>query len=361
MTEVGELITPTGVLVLPADRLGGDEWLQARRWRRPDDIPGCPTGDVGLDLAMGYRIGSSDVPSILDLDGVDTPAHVYREKVFGIEGPANENMRWGSVFEHSIAMEWCRRNRAVIDEIGLIARMDKPWRQSTIDRRVRECPVHKDAGLECGLEAKHVEHVYEPRWRTENGLPDRITAQIIDQLLNTGYAHMHYAVKIPGDFKMGIIYRDREQQLMSYIDGAVEAFRKDYLLAGVEPPWNLAKADKLIALDNATHPERDGVAELDIDGIGDVMAYAEAAAMESAGRKRKKQLAAALREHANGAAVVTFAGERVYSYRMDNRAPEVDLQQLKERWPDAYDACVTQKQSPTLIIDKAYRMRGERS
>lgn len=348
--NVGDLVTPTGRLVVGHDDLKSPAWLAARRWRPHTIGP----------WSLGLCIGSSDVPSILDLDGVDTPAHVFREKVYEIEKVVNESMHWGNVFEHDIALDWCRRNRAVIDEIGLIARDGMPWRQSTIDRRVRECPVHKTAGLECGLEVKYVEHVYAPRWNTVHGIPDRIVAQIIDQLLNTGYDHMHYAIKVPGDFLQGIIYREREQKLMTFIDGAVEGFRKNYLLPGVEPAWNLDKADKMIALDNATHPEREGIAEIDVNGIGEVIEYARLAAEATALDKRKKALAAKLRQMAGGAEIATFSGERAYWYGQGHRT-NVDLEELQERWPDAYDAVVSDKEFPVLHIDKAHKPRGDKA
>jgi predicted phage-related endonuclease len=345
--KVGDLVTPTGRLVVGHEDLHSEAWLAARRWR----------GHTIGPWSLNYCVGSSDVPNILDLDGVDTPARVYREKVYGIEKEVNENMRWGNIFEHDIALEWCRRNHVVIDEIGLIARDEMPWRQSTIDRRVRECPVHKEAGVECGLEVKHVEFVSAARWHTANGLPDRITAQIVDQLLNTGYDHMHYACKVPGDFKQGIVYRRDEQKLMAYVDKHVEAFRRDYLIRGVEPAWNLDKPEKMIALDNDTHPEREGVAELDIKGIGEVMAYAEIASDAGAIDKAKKRQAAALRQLADGAEIATFAGERVFWYGEGHRS-NTDLEKLKEEWPDAYRACVTENAFPVLHIDKAYKPRG---
>lgn len=366
----GELITPTGRLVLYPDELGGEEWLQARRWRKPE--PRRLDHDDLTDeefKRFGYRIGSSDVPSILDLEGVDTPAHVYREKVYDIRPEPNEQMNWGHLLEEPIAVEWCRRNRAVIDEIGLVARDGAPWHQSTIDRRVRECPVYTtatttaDVPQECLLEVKNVGFASASRWHRE--IPDRILAQIVHQLYVTGYGHAHYVCLIGGNtMKQGIIYADRERELMSYIVGEVDFFRDTCLLPGVEPEWNTGeKPDKMIGLDNATHPERDGVVELDIKGVGAAMEYAEVAyGPGGAGEvdKRKKQAAARLRQLADGAAVATFSGERVFWYGEGHRT-NVDLDKLKERWPDAYEACVTEKSFPVLNIDKAYKPRGDES
>jgi hypothetical protein len=342
MVKVGELATPTGRLILPAGELGSENWLEYRRHRFHTIGP----------YSLNFNIGASDVPSILDLPGVGTPAHVYRNKVYDVREPVNKAMRAGNMFEHVIAMDWCSRNRAVIDEIGLVAREGMPWRQCTIDRRVRECPVFKDSGRECGLEVKYVEYVYEQRWRTDNGLPDRVTAQVIDQLLTTGFDHMHVACKVPGDLKMTIIYRDREQQLMGYVDREVEKFRNDHLVPGIEPAWNLDKADKMFALDNATHPVR--VGEIDINDIGEVMEYADLAARDSAITKHKKQAAARLREIADGKQLITFSGQRAYWYS-EGHKDKVDTELLKERWPEAYEACVSQTTYPILNIDKAYK------
>lgn len=370
MTEIGELITPTGRLVLPHDRLGGEEWLAARRWRPPSaEDTGGPDEFLALDAnarrAYGYRIGSSDVPSILDLEGVDTPAHVYRAKVYDIRPEVNEAMLFGHINEPGIAAEWCRRNRAVIDEIGLVAKDGAPWHQSTIDRRVRECPVWRDrpadparyeANRECLLEVKNVDAHVAMRWHKD--IPDRILAQILHQLYVTGYAHAHYACMIGGNrWRQGIVYADREQKLMDFVIGKVEAFRNGHLLTGVEPEWDVSeKPDKMIALDEATHPDRVGT--LDIEGIGEVMAYAKAARIKADAETERKQCAARLRQLADGKEFVTFADQPAYRISETTTA-RVDLDKLKEKYPDAYadPEVVSETKSHTIYIDKAYKVK----
>jgi predicted phage-related endonuclease len=345
----GDLITPTGRLVLYPDELGGEQWLAARRWRHPKDVAPDRAGQMDHAMApfypLGYRIGSSDVPSILDLEGVDTPAHVYRAKVYDIRPEPNEQMAWGHLLEAPIALEWCRRNRAVIDEIGLVAKDDEPWRQSTIDRRVRECPVYRREGVaeECLLEVKNVGFASAARWHRE--IPDRILAQIIDQLDVTGYNHAHYACLIGGNvMKQGIVYADRETEL------------RDYLLAGREPEWNVSeKPDKMIALDEATHPDRVGT--LDIEGIGEVTEYARLARRKADAETARKAAAARLRQLADGREFVTFAGQLAYRLGPTHNT-NVDLDKLKEKYPDAYadPEVVSETTSHTIYIDKAYKV-----
>jgi predicted phage-related endonuclease len=365
MTKIGELITPTGRLVLPAARLGGEEWLQARRWRHPKDVLPGRINEMPLMMdtdhplyRYGYRIGSSDVPSILDLEHVDTPAHVYRAKVYDIRPVPNEAMNKGHIFEEPIALEWCRRNHAVIREIGLVAKDGAPWRQTTIDREVRECPVYPERSRDraiCGLEVKKMEFQSASRWHVD--LPDRIMAQIADQLAVTGYEHMHYMVDVPGTFRQGIVYADREANLIDYVYKRVEQFRNEHLLAGVEPEWDVSeKPDKMIALDEATHPDR--VGELDIKGIGEVMAYAQASRNASDAEAERKRQAARLRQLADGKEFVKFADEPAFRLGITTRT-NVDLDKLKEKYPDAYadPEVVSETRSHTIYIDKAYKIK----
>jgi predicted phage-related endonuclease len=349
MTEVGELITPNGLLVMTAEQMRGgrEEWLAARRWR--EGVPG------------GFCIGASEVPSILDLEEVDTPAHVYRAKVMNIRREPNDAMLWGNIFEAPIAAEWCRRNRAVIDEIGLVAHKDYPYMQATIDRRVRECPVFKDTPEgECLLEVKHMDRAPAARWHA--GCPDRLNAQMRFQLWVTGYSHGHFACKVPGTMKQGIIYADQEPEITEYIIAEVERFRTENLIAGVEPPWNTTdKPLRMIELDKTTHPERDGVAELDINGIDAVHVYAQAAADASAAKKRQDAAKAELMRLANGAAAVKFCDELAYRFGPTTKT-KVNLDRLSERYPDAYNdpEVVSETKSHAIYLAAPYKVKPNR-
>jgi putative phage-type endonuclease len=340
MTAVGEQITPCGRLVLPASASRAD-WLAARRMRAA--VPGR------------YCIGSSDVPSILDLDGVDTPVHVYRAKVDGYQVPQNEAMTWGHVLEEPIAAEWCRRNRSVIDEIGLVSNVDRPWHQTTIDRRVRECPVYPGTQEECLLEVKNVGFASASRWHAD--IPDRILAQILHQLYVTGYRHAHYACLIGGNtMKQGIVYAAREAETMDYIIAEVERFRTEHLLARREPEWNTSdKAAKLIELDAISHPER--VGEIGIDEIGDVMDYALKSRAAGDAKKELEQAKARLAQLADGHEIVTFASEPAFRYAPTRRT-HVNLDRLREKYPDAYadPEVVEERTGHTIYIDKAYKV-----
>jgi len=343
MTEVGDLITPTGVLVMSAEQMKNDHagWLELRR-----HDPGKP---------RSYRIGSSEVPSILDLDGVDTPVHVFRNKVHGIKTEPNERMAWGHIFEPAIAQEWQRRNRTAVDEIGLVRHVDTPWHQSTIDRRVVECPLVPGLRNGCGLEVKNVGYSSAERWGRD--LPDRILAQILHQRYVTGYDHMHYACNIGGNMmKQGVVWGNRETELERYIVAEVDRFRTEHLLTGIEPDWSDSKPSKMIELDKATHPTR--VGEATIDDIGWVQTYAQASAEEGAARKRKEKAKVHLARMANGVEAVKFGDNLAFLYRPGTNT-RADLDRLKEKYPDVYadPEIVKTKTTHTIQIAKDLRVK----
>ena len=170
--------------------------------------------------------------------------------------------------------------------------------------------------------------------------------------------HAHVAMLIGGNtLRQTVVWAAKERELTEYIVKEVDAFREIYLIPGVEPAWNTVdKAAKLIELDSLSHPER--VGEIDLDGITDVMEYAEAQAAESAARKCKEQAKARLAQLADGREIVTFSGERAYWYGRSVRT-NVDLDVLRERYPEAYadPAVVSETVSHPLYIDKAYKIR----
>lgn len=330
----GRRVTPTATLVLPATA-PHDRWLAARR--RRDGVPG------------GYCIGSSDVPSILDLPGVDTPAHVWHDKVNALEKEQTDAMRFGQLFEEPIAFDWAARNHTAIRRIGLIANVDEPWQQTTLDRRVIGCPLGIEGG--CSLEVKNVgAFVYKTRWHVD--LPDYILAQKLHALKVTGFSHSHYAVCVGGNTPhQGVVYADRERDLMEYVWSEVNRFRTEHLLTGIAPAWTAGdKVDRYLELDARVHAGRTG--EVEIDALDDVLAYAEKARQAGRIKKEKDRLKLALAMRAAGKEIVTVAGERAWYYSRTSRT-NVDPEALRERYPDAYadPAVVSETTFYTLHVD----------
>jgi putative phage-type endonuclease len=319
-------VTPTAFRVLPADA-DRDTWLAARR----------------------NGIGSSDVAAILGVADRNTAVHVYRDKRGELVDDAGEAARWGTILEAPIAQEWALRQRSVVQRVGLVAHVDDPWRIATMDRQVLECPMDRAVRTRCALEVKCRSAFKAQRWRSD--VPDDVLAQTVWQMAVTGYDHIHVAVLLGGnELKQTVVQRD--ERLEAYVLGEVRRFREQHLLAAVEPPWDLNKSAALIEMDSLMYPER--VGEIDVTEIGEVIEYAERSARKSVATKALEESRATLLRLAAGKQTVTFAGELAYEYTPSTRRT-CDLEALAERWPAAFEDCVTEKTSFTVRIAKAYR------
>lgn len=325
--------TPEGVLVLPAGA-PRDQWLEARRWRE----------------GIGFCIGASDVPSILDLSDVGTPREVYHEKTGRIVKPENESMRWGRLHEKTIADEWQHRRQAAIRNVGLISNIERPWLQCTLDRRVTVCPDNREVTARCALEVKTrgTWRSAGVRWHAE--VPDDILAQDMFQMMVTGYRHIHNAVLVGGsELHDPVVWWD--QEVADYILAEVEEFRVRYLEAGIEPPWSTAKPTKEIALDKLMHPDR--VGELGIVDVGEVMDYARLAAEAGSAERARKAQQSRLLEMAGGKRTLTF-DDRPACWWREGTDTNVNLDVLA-RYPEAYAAAVTTKTTWTIQVAKEYK------
>lgn len=324
----GRRVTPTAVRVLPADA-DRQAWLAARR----------------------HGIGSSDVPAVLGLSTFRTPVHVWRDKRGQDVDTAGEAALWGSLLEEPVAREWARRNRSVVQRVGLVAHEAEPWMLATLDRRVAECPLDRSQRTACALEVKCRNAYTRNRWHAQ--VPDDVLAQTTWQLQVSGFDHLHVAVLIGGnDYRQTVIRRD--DQVADYITGETRRFWQQHVLAGVEPPWDPRQADALNDLDRQLYPDRIG--ELSIDQLDEVLEYARVSAIEGAAKRQREAARAELARLAAGALVVTCGSELAYEMRPVQRST-CDLHALAERWPQAYADCVRTTRSYSMHIAADLRQK----
>jgi putative phage-type endonuclease len=318
-------VTPTAVRVLPADADRGT-WLTARR----------------------HGIGSSDVPGLLGVSEFKTPLHVWHDKRGELEDTAGEAALWGNLLEDTVAREWARRNRSVIRRVGLVAHEAEAWMLATLDRQVLECPLTADREA-CALEVKCRNAFSSSKWK--RNVPDDVLGQGVWQMAVTGYRHIHVAVLIGGnDYRQTVIRWDSD--LEAYIVGEVTRFRTEHLLTGRPPAPDLTRAEAYIELDERLHPDR--VGEVDVEQVGDVDEYARLARVKGDADKQLKQMRARLAELAGGARYVTFGNRLAYELAPRSRT-NVDVDQLAERWPDAYAAVVSETAYHQIQIAKEFR------
>lgn len=326
----GRRVTPTAVRVLPADA-DRDTWLTARR----------------------AGIGSSDVAAILGVADKRTAVHVWHDKRGDLVDDAGEAALWGTLLEEPVAREWARRQRSVIQRVGLVAHVEAPWRMATLDRQVLECPMDRDLKTRCALEVKCRSAYKASRWRSD--IPDDVLAQCTWQMHVTGYDHIHVAVLLGGN-ELKMTVAERDERMERYVLREVDRFREQHLMAGAEPAWDLDKAAALIEMDALMHPDR--VGEISLDEIGEVMEYAELSARAGAADRKLKRARATLARLAAGAQTVTFAGELAYEFAPVTKR-SADLDALRDRHPAAYADVVAEKTHYQVRIAPEFRRTGE--
>lgn len=330
-------VTPTAHLVLPADA-SREQWLQARR----------------------RGLGSSDIAAVLGLSRHGTARHVYYDKLgrLPLEDDAGEPALWGTLHEETVAREWARRNHTVVRRVGLVANVDRPWAMCTLDRRCTECPLAHDVRESCAVEVKTRDKMLAGQWR--RGTPDDVLAQVLWQIIVTGYGHLHVAVLIGGnDYRQFVVRRRDYEDVIADILTAADRLWNEHVLRGVPPELTGDEpADALIDLYGSLYPQRDGVIRLDDepDVFDDLRDYEEYRLAEADARKRKNAAKARLLARLKGAEVAVLDSDLAYSYEVSLRRTP-DLERLAEGYPEAYEECVVDKPSRRLNIGPTYRLK----
>lgn len=319
---IGSRVTPTATLMLPAS-IG----------------PDTPNRQLWLEHRRGSNVGSSDVPAILGVE--DTPRtqlHVWHGKRGTEPDIDNEYMYWGRELEDTVAREWAKRNRSVVERVGVVGNVDKPWMLTSLDRRVAECPLDRDRKRACALEVK-CRSAFKPT-RFHREVPDAILAQTTWQYLTTGYDHIHVAALVGGNHFQQTVVR-REDDFAQWVLQEVAAWRQVHLVEGRPPAWELDKAAALIELDKALHPDRVGSIDLTVADIGEVMEYARLARLKGEAAAAAKQQRAVLARIADGKQAGLFGDKLAFEFQPRRKA-KVDLDLLHERWPEVYEQVVTE-------------------
>jgi putative phage-type endonuclease len=330
----GRRVTPTGRLILPATADRAD-WLTARR----------------------QGLGSSDVAAILGISRYGNALSVWHDKTGGLplEGDDSEPALWGRLNEDTVAREWARRNRSVVQRVGLVANTDRPWEMCTLDRRVLRCPTSTDVTERCAVEIKCRDKMKAGQFR--KGVADDVLVQTLWQADTTGYDHIHVAVLIGGnDYRQFVVRAADHAQLIADLRAAGAqawqqiADRRPPLLTGDEAPG------PLLDLYEQLHPERSGYVEIDRDGDAqdDLADYIAQAAAESAAKKAKNAAKAKLIGHLGGREAAFYNDRPAFSYDEESRE-YVDRARLREEFPDAYEACVEDRVSRRINIPRSVR------
>lgn len=331
----GRRVTPTGRLILEhtAPR---DVWLDARR----------------------KGLGSSDVAKVLNLTGFGTSQQVFHDKLGHLphDDDFSEPAHFGILFEDPLARDWARRNRTVVEPVGILANESDPWQMCTLDRLCTECPLDRSVRSLCALEVKTRNAFVAKLWK--QGPPDDVLAQVLWQILVTGLDHIHVVCLIGGnDYRQYTVRREDHLKLVAYINAEAGRLWHEHILTRREPPLTGEEApDALIELYGRLHPDRDGVVVLDRDGDAhDAMSeYVEAVATERDAKKKKALAKAKLLATLGTAQAALFQDRPFFSIEQSSKETP-DLARLREEFPEAYRACVEDKTHDRIAIPQYVR------
>lgn len=334
-TIVGRRVTPAGRLILDhtAPR---DVWLDARR----------------------RGLGSSDLAKVLNLTGFGTPQQVFHDKLGHLphDDDFSEPAHFGVLFEDPLARDWARRNRTVVEPVGIIANESDPWQMCTLDRLCTECPLDRSVRSLCALEVKTRNAFVAKLWK--QGPPDDVLAQVLWQILVTGLDHIHVVCLIGGnDYRQYTVRREDHIKLVAYINAEASRLWHEHILTGREPALTGAEApDALVDLYERLHPDRSGVAVMDrdVDALDAMAEYVEAVAKERAAKKEKALAKAKLLAALGGAQAAVYQDRPFFSIEQSSKETP-DLARLREEFPEAYRACVEDKTHDRIAIPQYVR------
>lgn len=335
--RVGEFVTPTGILLLDhsAPR---DVWLDKRR----------------------EGIGSSDLPAVMQLSGYRSPQHIYYDKRGLIPHDDDEAMgdpaRYGLLFEEPLAFDWARRNRTVVEPVGIVGFRGEPWQMCSLDRLCTECPLDRDKHQLCALEVKCRDKMVAKFWR--KGPSDDVLAQVLWQILVTGLDHIHVVCLIGGnDYRQYTVRRSEHEKLVAYLDASASRLWHEHIVPGIPPELTGDEPpDALLDLYERLHPDRDGIIcmDRDLDAQDNVTEYLVACQDESEAHNRKKKAKAAMLAALGDSQMAIVDNKPFYSIEQSARS-HCDLAILRERWPQAYAECVTGGSNDRLYIPRYVR------
>lgn len=306
--KTGQRVTPTGILVAPADT-PRERWLELRR----------------------QGIGGSDALAVAGLDPWKTRMEVYLDKTGQLpERDATDAMAWGSMVEATIAGWFTARTGIRTRRCGLLRHADRPWQMVSVDR------LTADGGV---LEIKNTGHWRRGEWEDDQ-VADGAEAQGQHALAVTGRGHVWFAAQIGGQPP---VFRRiaRDEQMIADLTAIEEEFW-DLVLARTPPALEGgAKAADLIA---RIYPR--AVSRLEVkladDELGLLREYADAHAAEAAAKQRKETAKAQVTALIGDAETAVHDGEVVATWSNRSRV-SCDYDLLRERWPEAATQVLTER------------------
>ncbi|MBO2465007.1 YqaJ viral recombinase family nuclease [Actinomadura violacea] len=296
----GELVTPTGVLVLPSD-VPRPRWLAARR----------------------SGIGGSDALAVAGLDPWTTRLEVYLTKTGSkVERPQTDDMVWGQIVEPAIAEYFTHQTGIEAVRCGLMRHTDRDWQLASVDR------LTGDGGL---LEIKNTNHWRRGEWE-DGQIADGAEAQTQHYLDVTGLSHAWVAAQVGG--APPLIRRvERDEALIADLRAMEEEFW-ELVRARTPPPLEGGKAAEDLVCRMFPRAKTGLKVEVGEQGLRLLRDYNDAHLDEVAAKARKQRAKTDFTHLMGEAQIATYRGQEVATW--DNASKTSYKQKvLEERYPDA--------------------------
>lgn len=326
MTETltRDLVTPTGLLLLPADA-PRREWLDARR----------------------RGLGGSDALAVLGLSRYSSRYVVWADKSGLLpERDDSEAMKWGRLLEPIIAEQFTEETGTPTVKCGLMRHVERDWQLASVDR------LTADDGV---LEIKTTSAYKGVEW-DDDQVADAAEAQVQHYLAVTGLEH-GYAAALIGGQRLEIRHVERDERLIALLIEA-EAELWDMVQAGTAPALDGSEATARALAQLYPWADSEIAVELSAEGETALREYVDLGAQAKDIKDRRDaaknlvcgEIGEAMTGRINGVDVVTWKNTGTFdaaqltasapdiAAEFTRTVPSLDRKALAAAHPDIYEA-----------------------
>lgn len=287
-------------------------------------------------------LGASDSAAILGHSKWATPLDVYKSKVGGVEREFDELLAFVGHESEQMIRNWIMRWHPEVGRVypaRAVQSLEWPWLFATPDGTA------DDVGLVIPVELKRSNRFARDNWLDRDGHPApplyyQVQAQ--QQIAVLGAPYGWLAVHHEGtDFELFKIERD-EVFIEQLVRITGEWWEQHVVALVAPPPSTYAEA-------NAVYP---GTPELEFALSEEDFERLEQRDVAASDMNHTKRIVEAFKDYigplVGDATVLTYQGQPVWSFKRQNGGPQVRLEQLREEFPDAFEACTYIPRFPVL-------------
>lgn len=304
-------IFPDAILHKRLSELSYDDWLKARQ----------------------EGIGGSDAAAILGMSKYKSAFNVFLDKK-GLSAPVEDNLNIliGRELEDTVARLFYKETGKHVRKSGFMFRNnERQWQLADVDRVI----IGENAGLEC----KTTSSTLNIKKLKGGDFPDEYYAQCVHYMSVTGADRWYLAILVLGfskEFHWFCLERDEEE--IKALNDTEQAFWEGNVLNNIEPlPDGEKQTDKYIS-DTYCNVNDDAYTDLS-DYSEKLDRYIELKEQETAVKNELNAIAQEIKLTMKDSPLGSTYGYKV-TWNSFSKSGGIDAKALKEKFPDAYAACV---------------------